>query len=415
MMKQLSNDIFLSNIDTPLKYSFEVVERKGLGHPDTLSDALAEELSRVYSKYTLSNFKAILHHNFDKVGLLGGSSHVEFGKGYMKSPIRVLLNGRASSKFGSIKIPVKEILESTALNFLLKRFPMLNPKTDIKVCYNLSTTSSPGNVEEKSKKNFARRYWFKPRGLHDLQELKNLCSNDTSSGCAFAPLSNTEKTVLDIERRLNSDKYRKNNPWIGSDIKVMATSINGELGITICVPQIADHVPDMNSYIRNIQQVRLDIINIAKKRFNEDKVSISINTRDKINSCELYLTATGSSIESGDEGLVGRGNRINGLITPCRPMSIEGVCGKNPVYHVGKIYNIAARSIAERINKEYEKYVEVYIISQSGRFLTKPWKTIILIENGKTDEENILSIVRSEIERMPEIKNSLLDGKIELF
>jgi S-adenosylmethionine synthetase len=415
MMKQLSNDIFLSNIDTPLKYSFEVVERKGLGHPDTLSDALAEELSRVYSKYTLSNFKAILHHNFDKVGLLGGSSHVEFGKGYMKSPIRVLLNGRASSKFGSIKIPVKEILESTALNFLLKRFPMLNPKTDINVCYNLSTTSSPGNVEEKSKKNFARRYWFKPRGLHDLQELKNLCSNDTSSGCAFAPLSNTEKTVLDIERRLNSDKYRKNNPWIGSDIKVMATSINGELGITICVPQIADHVPDMNSYIRNIQQVRLDIINIAKKRFNEDKVSISINTRDKINSCELYLTATGSSIESGDEGLVGRGNRINGLITPCRPMSIEGVCGKNPVYHVGKIYNIAARSIAERINKEYEKYVEVYIISQSGRFLTKPWKTIILIENGKTDEENILSIVRSEIERMPEIKNSLLDGKIELF
>jgi S-adenosylmethionine synthetase len=38
----------------------------------------------------------------------------------------------------------------------------------------------------------------------------------------------------------------------------------------------------------------------------------------------------------------GRGNRINGLITPCRPMRLEAAAGKIPVTHVGKIYNVMA-------------------------------------------------------------------------
>ena len=69
----------------------EFVERKGKGHPDTLSDALAEELSINYSNYTLKRFGAVLHHNFDKVGLLGGASHVVFGEGYLTAPIKILL------------------------------------------------------------------------------------------------------------------------------------------------------------------------------------------------------------------------------------------------------------------------------------------------------------------------------------
>jgi S-adenosylmethionine synthetase len=68
--------------------------------------------------------------------------------------------------------------------------------------------------------------------------------------------------------------------------------------------------------------------------------------RDIPDRDELYLTYTGSSIESGDEGVVGRGNRVTGLITPLRPMNIEGASGKNPVYHVGKLYNLAAQRIA---------------------------------------------------------------------
>ncbi|MEJ8650769.1 methionine adenosyltransferase [Streptomyces sp. MS1.AVA.3] len=46
-----------------------IVERKGLGHPDTLADHLAERLSQIYSQYTASRFGAVLHHNFDKLAL----------------------------------------------------------------------------------------------------------------------------------------------------------------------------------------------------------------------------------------------------------------------------------------------------------------------------------------------------------
>ncbi len=93
-----------------LEPDYEFVERKGLGHPDTLSDALAEFLSVNYSNYTIENFGAVLHHNFDKVGLLGGASFVKFGEGYLTKPIRVLINGRASTKFGDTDIPVKDLL-----------------------------------------------------------------------------------------------------------------------------------------------------------------------------------------------------------------------------------------------------------------------------------------------------------------
>ena len=103
----MAQSIFFSKLIGREGLDFEVVERKGLGHPDTLADALAEYLSVNYSKYTLSKFGAILHHNFDKVGLLGGASFVRFGEGKITKPIRILLNGRASGRFADVIIPVR--------------------------------------------------------------------------------------------------------------------------------------------------------------------------------------------------------------------------------------------------------------------------------------------------------------------
>lgn len=151
---------------------YEFVERKGLGHPDTLSDALAETLSVKYSNYTLKKFGAVLHHNFDKVGLLGGASYVTFGKGYMIKPIRVLINGRASTKFGDEEIPIKELLISWSKDFMKSKFPMINVKTDLEFHYNLSNQSSPGKTEEVESTNAPRKHWFEPRSLNDLPEYK---------------------------------------------------------------------------------------------------------------------------------------------------------------------------------------------------------------------------------------------------
>ena len=38
-------------------HSIELVERKGLGHPDSICDALAEELSRSLSRYCLAQWE----------------------------------------------------------------------------------------------------------------------------------------------------------------------------------------------------------------------------------------------------------------------------------------------------------------------------------------------------------------------
>ena len=160
---------------------YEFVERKGKGHPDTLSDNLAEYLSRQYSKYTLEKFGFILHHNFDKVGLLGGASEVGFGYGKLIKPIRVLLNGRASTKFGDEKIDVKNLLINWSREFLVNNLPIVEPDQELEFHYNLSTQSSPGKTEEEDNKNkSSKKNWFEPRGLEDLQEVRFLFSNDTS-------------------------------------------------------------------------------------------------------------------------------------------------------------------------------------------------------------------------------------------
>jgi len=394
---------------------FEFVERKGIGHPDTLADALAEELSRVYSNYTISKFGTILHHNFDKVGLLGGKSSVKFGEGRLTSPIRVLLNGRASICFGNTPIPVKELLEGAAKRFLVNFFPLIDAGKDIEIHFNLSNSSSPGNTENSLVKDNTRKYWFEPRNFEDLPELVNLFSNDTSLGCSYAPLSLTENIVLKIERYLNSPEYKKSHPWLGTDIKIMASMLEDLLDMTLALPLIANHVPDARSYKNNLEIVKLDILEFIKKIDSNISISLHVNTRDDYKKNEFYLTAIGSSIETGDEGLVGRGNRINGLITPLKPMSIEGACGKNPVYHVGKLYNIAAANIAQKLHEITRGYVEVFLVSQSGRDLLDPWKIIVSAENNEVKDVDMIEVIEEEIKKITNMKDSLLKGEIQLF
>lgn len=393
---------------------FEFVERKGKGHPDTLADALAEKLSASYSKYTRDTFGAVLHHNFDKVGLLGGASFVQFGKGKMTKPIRILLNGRASTKFGNTIIPLKEMLIAWTTEFMLEHFPMINPKTDLEFHYNQSDKSSPGKTDEKNAERGTRKYWFEPRSLQDLQELRHLVSNDTSLGVGYSPYSRLEQLVLAIENRLNGAAFKKSNPWIGSDIKVMGFRHKDQYDITLCIPQIAQHVHNADQYKKNITFARKTIETIAKK-FGARTLNLYINTRDNFDTSELYLTAIGSSIESGDEGLVGRGNRINGVISPMRLMSMEGACGKNPVYHIGKVYYVAANEISKKIHRKFGVPNEVALVSQSGRDLLDPWITFIGLPPSFSDTKAVKALVEKELKNIPKITTMLIEQKVQLY
>lgn len=393
---------------------YEFVERKGKGHPDTLSDALAETFSAKYSKYTKDNFGAVLHHNFDKVGLLGGASYVKFGEGYLTKPIRVLLNGRASTKFADTVIPVKEMLIEWTKEFMHQAFPMIDVDKDLEFHYNLSNQSSPGKTEEDQAQKGTRKYWFEPRGLFDLQETKKLFSNDTSMGVGYAPYTKLEQLVLAIEGKLNSKEFKQKYPWIGSDIKIMGFRFRDSFDITMCIPQISIYVANIDEYRQNMEFVRGIIFSIAQE-MGIEKFDLHTNTRDNYENSELYLTVTGSSIESGDEGLVGRGNRINGIISPTRLMSMEGACGKNPVYHIGKIYYVTANEISKKIYNKFNIKNEVVLISQSGRDLLDPWVVCVSVP---TDFNNIASIenyVKEEISQIPEYTKQLIEQQLQVF
>lgn len=396
------------------KKDVEIIEKKGAGHPDTLADGLAETLSLEFSNYSLKRFGVVLHHNFDKVGLLGGSSYVAFGKGYLINPIKVLINGRVSTGFANKKIPVKQLLIKWTKDFFRAHLPLINVDKNLKICLNISTQSSPGKTQEKEAKKSARQKWFAPESLEDLPELKRLMSNDTSLGVGYAPVSILEKIVLKIENELNCGDFKQKNIWVGGDIKIMGLRNKNKICITMCIPQIAKYVKGINEYINNLSKAKkcIDKIMVDHKI---KKYELFINTRDNYKLAELYLTATGSSIESGDEGLVGRGNRINKLISPTKPMSMEGSCGKNPIYHIGKIYYIAAFDLANIIFKRLGVENEVYLISQSGRDLLDPWIIAVNVPLGFKLESELRQIIREKIKQIPEISKSILDNKITIY
>lgn len=395
------------------KPSFEFVERKGLGHPDTLSDMLAESLSCRYSNYTKEKYGAVLHHNFDKVGLLGGSSFVTFGNGYLLKPIRVLINGRVSTRFAESKIPTRKLITLWVKDFFIKNLPQVDVNKDLEIHFNLSSESSPGKTYEKGSEKGKRHNWFEPRSLDDLGELKQLNSNDTSLGVGYAPLSILEKLVLQIEETLLSENFKKENPWIGSDIKTMAFRDSDNFNITMCVPQIANYVKNINEYKGNLVKAKKTVEQLMGRN-SINNYSLHINTRDNYELCELYLTATGSSIESGDEGLVGRGNRINGLITPGRPMSMEGSCGKNPVYHIGKLYYLAANDLAKKIYSVFKVPCEVFLVSQSGRSLVDPWFTVVKIPSEFKERKELEEMISEYLFAIPSLTEKILKAEFKL-
>jgi S-adenosylmethionine synthetase len=394
-----------------------VIERKGVGHPDTLSDALAEELSIKYSRFTLDNYGAVLHHNFDKLAILGGSSRVTFGSSEITSPIRILLNGRASWAFGTETIPVREILEEGVYDFFETHFPDYIEKRDLRIIYELSTKSTPGAVEDFSgtAKN-PRHNWFSPETLSDLPELTSLRCNDTSIGCYTPPTTILSRVVLNLENILKSSHINSDGR-VGTDIKVMGVQAGSRISITAAVPQIARKVQNIDDFFDFKRDLRLYALQTLHEHFPDTEFELTLNPLDNRETGDIYLTHCGSCIETGDEGVVGRGNRVGGLIRVNRPMTMEGVAGKNPVYHTGKVYCGAAYEIATRLVDNTPSDITVSLIGQRGKALDIPW--FISVESDvrylKQREAEIETVTYNVLENLSEITKKFLKKKIPLF
>jgi S-adenosylmethionine synthetase len=389
-----------------------IVERKGIGHPDTLADHLAERLSRAYSRYTLDHFGAVLHHNFDKLALLGGACEVRYGAGRMTAPVRVLVNGRAAHTCGNEAIPVAELVDAEVRAFFGERLPELTNHLD--VVFNITSNSSPGAVITGDSIPDRVR-WFNPRSIDDLRERRIRLSNDTSLGTGWAPENPFESFVRELVNRFSGrSEFTLAHPWCGSDVKLMGYCDDDLADVVLCVPQKSRFVSNRAAYVRNLEVVREECYRLAAARLPDSEVRFRLNARDVPDRDELYMTHTGSSIESGDEGVVGRGNRVNGLITPLRPMNLEGANGKNPVYHVGKLYNIVAQRLAERLSYETGDHAEVHLVSLTGQQLDQPWRVLVRLTDDAADVDKVRALVTDALASFPAVTDELVANGIVL-
>lgn len=402
--------------DTP----FEIVERKGLGHPDTLCDAIAEKISAAYSKYCLDRYDVVLRHMVDKIALSGGSAKVGFGSGEMQSPIRLYLNCRFTRYYQQESIPYLEIAKQAVYTHLRSVMPLLELDKWLTIVDNTHFSPGPGVVyDAKGTTRNERQYFFEvPRQEFAVFHNNSLRANDTSTAVAYSPLSAVEQIAILVETTLNSSEFKRSHPYVGTDIKVMVKRVGKSVDLTVCVPFIAVHTASHDFYFAKLNYLRDLIREMVEKNYAEFRVTVSVNTRDNPAKSDYYLTLTGSAIESGDEGVVGRGNRYNGVIPFTRHMSMEACCGKNPIYHVGKLYTAICSLISEEIFQLIGVESYVYLTSQMGRSLTDPWFAYVEVcGQPPTDSQRQLieAVIERHVSNTLETSQKIIMGELVLY
>jgi len=388
----MKNNVRISplNLKLPNEQHIEIVERKGIGHPDTICDYIAEEISIALSKYYIDQFGFIMHHNVDKALLIGGMSEPSCNGGKITKPIEIVVAGRAIKEKDGNKLPIDEIAQAAAKNFLSKNLRHLNVETDVVI----NTKIRPGSRELIE--------LFSRFGTGEVP-----LSNDTSAGAGFYPLNPLEKTVKETEQFLNGTEIKKIYPFVGEDIKIMGLRNKREKMLTAAIAIVDEYVVSTEDYVQKINNLRATLL---EQGWIGSDTKIDINTADNYETGSIYLTVTGTSSEGGDDGQVGRGNRASGLITPYRPMTLEAVAGKNPISHVGKLYNLFALDLCKRIVEEQHAEVAyAYIVSQIGKPINDPLVVDIQIKGQEPDRNAISRIAEEMLSEMPNMWEKIIN------
>lgn len=400
MMANISVNV-LSQIpveDQPI----EMCERKGVGHPDSICDSMMDRISVALSEEYLKRFGVIRHHNIDKGLLVAGEVECKFGGGKVVQPMLAVFGDRATFTVGQDSVPVKEIVKDTARKWFKQNLRMVDPDEHVRYQIELKRGSD---------------------ALTDIFERKGkyLGANDTSAAVGFAPMTTTERVVLETERFLNSTDFKKRHPEVGEDIKVMGMRKNRQLNLTIAIAFIDRYVNDEASYFKRKDEVKQEVLDFAHANRHLDSVDVSINTADLPGRGlpGLYLTVLGTSADGADSGQVGRGNRVNGIIPLNRPTCSEAAAGKNPASHVGKIYNLLTYQIANRIQRETSGVREVYVwlLSQIGQPINEPKiaSVQLILKPGTSMKEissHVEDLVSAELLNIDKFSEELAHGRI---
>ncbi|MBI4689662.1 MAG: methionine adenosyltransferase [Nitrospirae bacterium] len=356
------------------EHRVEIVERKGTGHPDYICDSIMEAISVELSKEYIKVFGTVLHHNIDKGLLAAGRVEKVFGGGNVVQAMELVIGDRATFRATGRDIPVADIAVETARRWIKTNLRFVDPERHLKYRIILA----PGSDE-----------------LIDifLRPGKVRPANDTSAAVGYYPLSPTENVVLGLERFLNSKRFKGRYPETGEDIKVMGLRRENVLDLTVAMPLLAHYVTSETDYFERKDTLKKEMVRYLKRFEEFKKIGVHFNTLDERGRGlgGIYLSLLGTSAEDADSGQVGRGNRVNGLISMNRPMGTEAAAGKNPVSHVGKIYNVLSHKIAKKIYEEIDGMKEIYVLllSRIGTPVDSPMMATaqVLLERGRKINE----------------------------
>lgn len=397
-------EIHIQQISGPIvaEMDVEIVERKGLGHPDTICDSVMERISQALSAAYIERFGTILHHNCDKGLLVAGRVERRFGGGKVLEPMRLVIGDRATSGIGKKQIDVGEIAVETAKAWFRENLRRVDPDRHL----NYQVELKPGSEELA--------------GLF-VGKMGMLGANDTSAAVGYAPLSETERLVLETERYLNSHAFKSNFTETGEDVKVMGVRTGRRLALTVAMPILDRYVESEAGYFRRKEAVYEALLShLQDQKGNIHEVTVRLNALDRQGAgmAGIYLSVLGTSAEDADAGEVGRGNQVNGLIALNRPRGSEAAAGKNPVSHVGKIYNIMAHLLATRIYTQVSglKEIIVWLCSRIGDPIDKPQMVSVQmhLQPGAIISDiagPIRQMVKEELVRMPVFCKELAEGR----
>lgn len=379
---------------------FEIVERKGMGHPDSLCDFMMDAVSVALSQAYLKEFGTILHHNIDKGLLAAGSVKRQFKGGEVLQPMELTIGDRATRESGGRRIPVADIAVDAARSWLARNMRYVDPHRNV----SYRVILAPGSEELT--------------GIFSRPGTK--AANDTSATVGYYPLSPTEKIVLALERHLNSREFKALHPETGEDVKVMALRRQENLDLTVAMPLLCRDISSEDDYFERKEILVREMTGFLQQFEGFKKVTLHYNALDEHGKGMdgIYLTVTGTSAEDADSGQVGRGNRVNGVISVNRPLGTEAAAGKNPVSHVGKIYNLLSHRIAETLFNEIPGMREVYVflVSRIGTPIDRPEMAAaqIVFEPGITIQDmagGVEEIIMRELSGIDGFCKALSEGR----
>lgn len=400
----MGGKVFVEQVKTipTFRRQFEIVERKGIGHPDTICDLMMDRVSVELSKLYLKETGTIQHHNMDKTMLVAGQTENKFGGGKVTQPMKFIVGDRATFEVNGRVLPINDFVKETAKSWLEENLRYVRAE-NVEFQIELGSTSTE-----------LQSIFKKPQ---------DIASNDTSVLVGYAPFTETESIVFDVEQYINSKQFKSEFPAAGEDVKVMGFRNGNWIDLTISIAFVDMHVSSQNDYYKKKHEMVHAITEYTKTK-SDFNVHTAINCLDdEAKGMDgMYLTVLGTSADNADSGEVGRGNKANHVISPFRPAGAEAIAGKNPVSHIGKIYNALSFKLADEIHQKISNMdeVSVFMYNIIGRPVNDPKAVIVhpVTKNNTdltdSDTKQIQKIISDNLEQIDIFCKSLISEKIQV-